>query len=159
MIIKPDYNLKNIYEITPKMLMDMGVKAVFLDLDSTIMVSKSGKFLPETYKWFETLKKDFYIAIITHNKNPEYTKLTKKAIPFKVVECANKPNPKKVKELIHLIAMKPEEVVMVGDRPLTDILVGKFAGTKTILVGSINNNENLPTKIVRALERSVIRHF
>ena len=45
-------------EITPKMLMDMGVKAVFLDLDSTIMVSKSGKFLPETYKWFETLKKD-----------------------------------------------------------------------------------------------------
>ena len=159
MIIKPDYNLKNIYEITPKMLMDMGVKAVFLDLDSTIMVSKSGKFLPETYKWFETLKKDFYIAIVTNNKNPEYTKLTKKAIPFKVVECANKPNPKKVKELIHLIAMKPEEVVMVGDRPLTDILVGKFAGTKTILVGSINGNENLPTKIVRALERSVIRHF
>ena len=63
MIIKPDYNLKNIYEITPKMLMDMGVKAVFLDLDSTIMVSKSGKFLPETYKWFETLKKDFQLIV------------------------------------------------------------------------------------------------
>ena len=94
-----------------------------------------------------------------HNKNPEYTKLTKKAIPFKVVECANKPNPKKVKELIRLISVKPKEVVMVGDRPLTDILVGKFAGTKTILVGSINDNENMPTKIVRALERSVIRRF
>ena len=39
------------------------------------------------------------------------------------------------------------------------IVVGKFAGTKTILVGSINDNENLPTKIVRALERSVIRRF
>ena len=159
MIIKPDYNLKNIYEITPKMLLDMGIKAIFLDLDSTIMVSKSGKFTPKTMEWFEKLKKDFYIAIVTNNKNTDYTKLTKKAIPFKVVECANKPNPKKVKELIRLISVKPKEVVMVGDRPLTDILVGKFAGTKTILVGSINDNENMPTKIVRALERSVIRRF
>ena len=159
MIIKPDYNLKNIYEITPKMLLDMGIKAIFLDLDSTIMVSKSGKFTPKTMEWFEKLKKDFYIAIVTNNKNPEYTKLTKKAIPFKVVECANKPNPKKVKELIRLISVKPKEVVMVGDRPLTDILVGKFAGTKTILVGSINDNENMPTKFVIALDRSVIRRF
>ena len=62
MIIKPDYNLKNIYEITPKMLLDMGIKAIFLDLDSTIMVSKSGKFTPKTMEWFEKLKKDFYIA-------------------------------------------------------------------------------------------------
>ena len=53
--------------------------------------------------------------------------------------------------------MKPEEAVMVGDRPLTDILGGKFLGCKTILVGSINPNENLPTKFVRALERSTIK--
>ena len=44
---------------------------------------------------------------------------------------------------------------MVGDRPLTDILAGKLAGCKTILVGSINPDENLATKIVRALERSI----
>lgn len=157
MIIKPDYNLKNIYEITPEMLMGMGVKAMFLDLDSTVMVSKLGKFLPETMDWFKKFEKDFYIAIVTNNKNPEYTKKAKEAVPFKVVECANKPNPKKVNELIDEISVKAEEVVMVGDRPLTDILVGKLAGTKTILVGSINPKENLATKIVRAIERSTIR--
>ena len=46
---------------------------------------------------------------------------------------------------------------MVGDRPLTDILAGKRLGCKTILVGSINPKENLPTKFVRALERSTIK--
>jgi predicted HAD superfamily phosphohydrolase YqeG len=53
--------------------------------------------------------------------------------------------------------IKPVEVVMVGDRPLTDILVGKRLGCKTILVGSINPNENLLTKFVRAVERSTIK--
>ena len=53
--------------------------------------------------------------------------------------------------------IEPECAVMVGDRPLTDILAGKLLGCKTILVGSINPKENLPTKIVRALERSTIR--
>ena len=73
MIIKPDYNLKNIYEITPKMLLDMGIKAIFLDLDSTIMVSKSGKFTPKTMEWFEKLKKDakYYI-----NENYEINPLS-----------------------------------------------------------------------------------
>jgi phosphoglycolate phosphatase-like HAD superfamily hydrolase len=53
--------------------------------------------------------------------------------------------------------VKPEEAVMVGDRPLTDILGGIRLGCKTILVGSINPNENWPTKLVRALERSTIK--
>ena len=47
---------------------------------------------------------------------------------------------------------------IVGDQLLTDILGGNLAGCKTILVGSINSQENLPTKFVRALERSTIRH-
>ena len=55
------------------------------------------------------------------------------------------------------IGINPKEAVMIGDRPLTDILVGKFLGCKTILVGSINPKENIPTKLVRALERSTIR--
>ena len=55
--------------------------------------------------------------------------------------------------------MQPEHVVVIGDRPLTDILVGKLTGTQTILVGSINENENLPTKFVRFLERLTICPF
>ena len=55
--------------------------------------------------------------------------------------------------------MSPKNVVVIGDRPLTDILVGKLAGTKTILVGSINPDENLPTRAVRFLERLTICPF
>ena len=46
---------------------------------------------------------------------------------------------------------------MIGDRPLTDILAGILAGTKTILVDSITkDSEKLIVRFVRHLERLTI---
>ena len=157
MFIKPDYNLKNIYEIDFEELKQNGVKCLMFDLDSTVMVSKSANFSPETLNWFDTFLKDFEVAIISNNKNDNYIENANRIAPCKVIGRADKPNPKVMKEYLESVSIKPQNAVMIGDRPLTDILAGKLLGTKTILVGSINPNENLPTKFVRALERSVIR--
>ena len=43
--IKPDYNLKNIFEIDINELKKKNIKGIFFDLDSTITVSKSAKYL------------------------------------------------------------------------------------------------------------------
>jgi hypothetical protein len=158
MFLKPDYNLKNIYEIDFEELKKLGIKCLMFDLDSTVMVSKSATFLPETLEWFNSFLNDFETAIISNNKNQAYIDNASKLAPCKVIGRADKPNPKVIREYIASIGVKPQEAVMIGDRPLTDILVGKLVGCKTILVGSINPNENIQTKIVRALERSTIRH-
>ena len=157
MFIKPDYNLKNIYEIDFEELKQNGVKCLMFDLDSTVMVSKSANFSPETLNWFDTFLKDFEVAIISNNKNDNYIENANRIAPCKVIGRADKPNPKVMKEYLESVSIKPQNAVMIGDRPLTDILAGKLLGTKTILVGSINPNENIPTRFVRALERSVIR--
>ena len=157
MFLKPDYNLKNIYEIDFQKLKTKGIKCLMFDLDSTVMVSKSANFLPETVEWFNTFLKDFEVAIISNNKSKEYIENASKIAPCRVIGHANKPNPKVMKEYLESISIEPSCAVMIGDRPLTDILAGKLLGCKTILVGSINPNENLPTKFVRALERSTIR--
>ena len=157
MFIKPDYNLKNIYEIDFNKLKQQGIKCIMFDLDSTVMLSKSASFTQETVEWFNTFINDFEVAIISNNPNKDYIENASKLAPCRVIGRAKKPNPKVAKQYLDEIGIKPEEAVMVGDRPLTDILVGKFLGCKTILVGSINPNENLPTKFVRAIERSTIR--
>lgn len=158
MFIKPDYNLKNIYEINFEELKSQGIKCIMFDLDSTVMVSKSAEFLPETVAWFNTFINDFEVAIISNNTKDEYIENASKIAPCRVIGKAKKPNPKVMKEYLDSINIKPCEAVMVGDRPLTDILAGKWLGCKTILVGSINPNENIPTKFVRALERSTIKN-
>ena len=157
MFIKPDYNLKNVYEINFEELKQQGVKCLMFDLDSTVMVSKSATFLPETLEWFNSFLNDFEVAIISNNKNDLYIENANKIAPCKVIGRADKPNPKVMSEYLKSVNISPKNAVMVGDRPLTDILAGKLLGCKTILVGSINPNENLPTKFVRALERSTIR--
>ncbi len=157
MILKPDYNLKNVYEINFEDLKQQGIKCLMFDLDSTVMVSKSADFLPETVEWFNSFIKDFEVAIISNNKNEEYIANASKLAPCKVIGKANKPNPRIMKDYLESVNILPQNAVMIGDRPLTDILAGKLLGCKTILVGSINPTENLPTKFVRALERSTIR--
>ena len=157
MLLKPDYNLKNIYEIDLELLKNQGVKAMFFDLDSTIMVSKSAEYTEKTEAWLKKVDEDFFIAVISNNKKCEYIEKVRSISSFQVIGSANKPSPKAMKKLLKKINMLPHEVVIVGDRPLTDILAGKLLGAKTILVDSINaHNEGPATRFVRWLERRFI---
>lgn len=157
MLLRPDFNLKDIYEIDLELLKEQGIKAIFFDLDSTIMVSKSGEYHDKTEKWLQVIDKEFYIAVITNNKKTEYLEKVRSVSSFQVVGNAQKPSTKVIKRLLAEINILPEEVVIVGDRPLTDILAGKLLGAKTILVGSINaENEGPATRFVRWLERRFI---
>lgn len=157
MFLKPDYNLKNVYDIDFEELKRQGIKCLMFDLDSTLMVSKSGRFTKTTLDWFATFLPYFEVAIISNNKNEYYIEKASQAAPCKVIGWANKPNPKIMGDYLESVNINPSEAVMIGDRPLTDILAGKLLGCKTILVGSINPTENLPTRFVRALERTTIR--
>lgn len=157
MLLKPDHNLKNIYEIDLNLLKEQGIKAIFFDLDSTIMVSKSGEYHEETEKWLKEVEEEFFIAVISNNKKLEYLEQVRSISSFQVIGNANKPSTKAMKKLLSKICIKPHEVVIVGDRPLTDILAGKLLGAKTILVDSINaENEGPATRFVRWLERRFI---
>ena len=158
MWLKPDYNLESIYAIDLEKLKAQGIKAILFDLDSTIMASKSGCYSPQTLEWLEQVRKDFFIGIVSNNTNPSYVEKVKAVTDFPALFCAKKPNPEPAKKFMAEHGLTSEKTVLVGDRPLTDILCGKNLGCKTILVDSITaKTENLPTRWVRKLERCCIR--
>lgn len=157
MFLKPDYNLKDIYEIDLDLLKKQGIKAIFFDLDSTIMISKTGEYMEKTEKWLSEVDKDFFIAVISNNKHCEYLEKVQSISSFQIIGNAKKPSTKAMKKLLSKIGIAAEELVIVGDRPLTDILAGKRLGAKTILVDSINaKTEGTATRFVRWLERRFI---
>jgi len=159
MFLKPDYNLTNIYAIDLEELRLQGINAILLDLDSTIMASKSGCYSEKTLEWLSNVQKEFFVGIVSNNKNPHYIEKVKSVTYFPCMFDANKPNHKPTLKFMEDHGLSPRETVFVGDRPLTDIWCGKKLGCKTILVDSITaGTENLPTRFVRALERCCIKN-
>ena len=158
MILKPDYNLESLFDINFKELKEQGINAVLFDLDSTVMPSKSGEYPQKVKELLNTLKQNFVVAIISNNKRKAYIEKVQSMSDFPVIGHANKPSPKIMKEFLKTVNVQPTETVVIGDRPLTDILAGKLLGGKTILVDSITKDtENKLTRLVRKLERLTIR--
>ncbi len=156
MILKADYEAKTVFEINYTKLKEEGIKVIAFDLDSTVMKSKSGRFSIETLNLFEKLKKDFKLLIISNNNNLEYISKAAQQIDFPVIGPAKKPATSVSKDFLKKNNIEIKEMVMVGDRPLTDILFGKFLGCKTILVDSISWQEEKPiVRLARKIERLV----
>ena len=63
MILKPDYNVKNVFEINFDKLKEHGIKVLIFDLDSTVMKSKAGVFSVDVLQMFDRLSKDFMLTI------------------------------------------------------------------------------------------------
>ena len=159
MFLKPDYNLKSIYDINLDELQKDGVKAVLLDLDSTIMASKSACYSDETYSWLMNVQDKFFMAVVSNNHNKSYIEKVRAISPFPMLFGACKPKTGPVRQFLAEHNIEPKDCVLVGDRPLTDILCGKFLGCKTILVDSITaGTESKIVRFVRMLERMTIRH-
>lgn len=159
MFLKPDYDLKRIYDIDLEKLEKDGIKAMLFDLDSTLMASKSGVYSKEITDWLNVVRKKFFIAVVSNNKNKEYIEKVKKISDFPVLFEACKPKTKKVCEFLKKYEVNINECVLVGDRPLTDVLCGKNLGCKTILVDSITaDSEAKIVRFVRKLERLSIRN-
>lgn len=159
MFLKPDYNLKSIYDIDLEDLKSQGIKALLFDLDSTLMASKSGFYSEKTLGWLEKVRKDFYIAVISNNKNPDYIRKVEAASDFPVLFDAGKPRTEAGREFLRKEGVEPSQSAMIGDRPLTDVLFGKRVGCRTILVDSITaDTEKKFVRFVRGLERLCIRH-
>ncbi len=159
MFLKPDFNLKRIYDIDLEELKSLGIKAMLFDLDSTLMASKSGVYSKEMLEWLGKVQDKFFMAVVSNNKNKDYIEKVERISNFPLLFDAHKPKTKYVKEFLDKHNLLAKECVLVGDRPLTDILCGKLLGCMTILVDSITaNTEPKIVRFVRKLERLSIRH-
>ena len=102
---------------------------------------------------------EFKIAILSNNKNEKYIDNIAQQSCFEVIGFANKPNPAVALKQLNEWGIRPEHCTVVGDRPLTDILLGKNLGACTVLVDSITcDTEPKIVRFVRFLERLFIRH-
>ena len=158
MFLKPDYNLKSIYDIDLDELKSKGIKSMLFDLDSTLMASKSGVYDDKMLKWLSKVQQNFFIGVVSNNHNSEYMEKVKSVTNFPIVFHARKPDTKVAEKFMEEHHLKGNTTAFVGDRPLTDTLCGKKLGCTTILVDSITADKEKPiVRFARKLERLSVK--
>ncbi len=158
MLVKPDYNVESLEDIDFDALKSEGKSVLMFDLDSTLMPSKSGDYLPKTKELLKKLQQNFTVVVLSNNTNQDYIDKVRSVTDFEVISHAHKPDTKVMLDYLNRIGKSVEEAVMIGDRPLTDILCGQNANVTTILVDSITKDtEHKIVRFVRFLERLFVK--
>ncbi len=156
--MSPTYIVEMVTDINLEDLKKDGIEGFLFDLDNTLMAPKSGELRQDIVDWLKIVKQDFKIAIVSNNHEKEYIDKAADIIGCPGYAKAAKPRRGAAVEALREIDLLPRQVAVVGDRPLTDILLGQRLGLTTILVDPLIKHEEMYiVKCLRKLERIFIK--
>ncbi len=152
--LKPTYIVERVTDINIEDLKAENIKGIMFDLDNTLMHPKTYFYPEDVSTWIEKIKSDFKIVILSNNHDKSSVEKAGETVGCPAFEEAKKPSIKVALKALKEMELLPSEVVMVGDRPLTDIWVGERLGFTTILVDPLRKKDEHPfIKCLRRLER------
>ena len=148
----------DVTKISLEDLKKLGVEGLILDLDNTIMAPKSARLDSHVKPWMDLMKKNFNIVILTNNKKSFYLEAVRQVVDLPVIGFAKKPWSSGIHEALDILKLPNDKIVVIGDRPLTDIWLGQRFGFKTVLVRALTADIEPKWKyFLRKLEWSFIK--
>ncbi|WEV50559.1 YqeG family HAD IIIA-type phosphatase [Lactobacillus sp. ESL0731] len=155
MIFRPRYTIDTIYHLDTDVLHQMGIKAVFSDLDNTLLAWNEF----ETAKKMDQLNRRLAAAgvtlVVISNNNA--LRVGKVLNPYHIefVAKAKKPLPFAITKKREEMGLTKKQVMMVGDQLITDIQAGNLAGVESVLVKPLIETDKWNTRINRFLEKII----
>jgi HAD superfamily phosphatase (TIGR01668 family) len=159
MFLRPTYVIDgDITDVDLDQLKQDGIKGIVLDLDSTLIAPKAGVLTNEAAAWLDKARANFKMAVVSNNSKADYVEKVANLLAMPVIGEAGKPRRGALRKVLQMLDVAPVDAVLIGDRPLTDVLGGHRAGMKTILVEPLKSmREAKLIRILRTIERWCIR--
>lgn len=155
----PDYMFADIYKITPEFLRSLGVRALVLDIDNTLVTYAVEEPTEAVIAWVRGMQEGgLSLSIASNNHEPRVAKFNEKLGLFTMCE-SGKPSRKAIRNACAHFGVKPSEVAVIGDQIFTDVLCASRAGAVAILVTPIPYDENLFFRFKRVCEKPFIRAY
>lgn len=131
LIFTPIYSFNKVTDITDEELDRMkklhGIKGIILDVDETIRFDMQS--VPdENDKWIDNIRKSYKVVVLTNGLDDSIVSYFE-GKEVKVIHSV-KPLKKYFKMAMNELDLKPEEILVIGDNPFTDI----FGGNKMNMV-------------------------
>lgn len=160
MTLVPDFYCDDIYGITPEYVKGMGIEAVILDIDNTLVPYEIAEPTEEVRAWLNALTEaGIKVAFVSNNHAPRVEKFNE-SLGFPAFPDSGKPFKKACNAAMAALGTKPENTAIIGDQVFTDVLAGRNAGLKAaFLVKPIKDKTNLFFKTKRLMEVPVLKKY
>jgi uncharacterized protein len=154
-LLEPKLSLSGtILALTPALLKQHGIKGLVLDVDDTVISTRSAIVPPEVKIWMEEIKQVVSVSLVSNNLSHARIRRVAGVLELPYIFGARKPSRKKVRQAVSEMNLPLHQVGMVGDRLFTDVLVGNRLGMFTVLVEPMRDPRSTRRKIswVRSFE-------
>jgi HAD superfamily phosphatase (TIGR01668 family) len=155
----PEHFYDSIYEINLDDLIEDGIKAMILDLDNTIIARNSLTATDDLKSWLLKVEKAGIKACILSNNWKQRVETVASQINLPLVARAAKPRKGAFKRALKVLGTHKDETVVVGDQIFTDVFGANMMGLRPILVLPMSNHEAVHTRLLRYLERLVMKRW
>ncbi len=153
----PTEYVSSIYHINVSRLWDEGKRAIITDLDNTLVRWNAPSATPKLVSWLKMVQDTgFRVCILSNNDRLRVTEFAK-PLGLIALDMARKPRLSGFRHALNLLQVSVAETVMIGDQVFTDILGGNRMGMYTVLVAPIHEQEYIGTRVMRRMERIVLR--
>ena len=158
-LLTPHFFLKNVLELSATRLRSLGIDGLILDLDGTLKDYGAANIPDPVMTWAAELKAEgFRLCLLSNGKTERIGRFAQAlGVPF--VAQALKPLPFGCKKALRLLGLDWSRVALVGDQIFADILAGRLAGIRTVLVPPTHTVEPWFTRLKRPLEKLVLRRL
>jgi HAD superfamily phosphatase (TIGR01668 family) len=155
----PKEFLSSIYEINTNWLQERQLQGLIVDLDNTMLGRAEEKANERLKLWVKQISASIPIIILSNNWSVRVKNIAAE-LGLEVIAPAAKPFSWAFKQALAKLKTEPEKTALVGDQLFTDILGGNFLRLYTVLVPPASDVDLLHTKILRRLEKLILRnHF
>ena len=158
-LLKPNIYLESVFMIDREMLKENSIKGIIIDIDNTLVPWGAKNINDKSGRLIEQLRKDgFRICILSNNTKKRVDEFNKD-LNLPAVYNAGKPRKPAYKKALELLQTEISNTAVIGDQIFTDVLGGNRVGLFTILVNPISTKEFFGTRLVRILERFVLKRI
>lgn len=157
--LTPDLYVKSIFHIDMDELYRRGIRAIITDLDNTLVAWDDPLPNERLLTWLKGVQSRGFSVFIVSNNSQERVRKFAEAFGVPAISKAIKPRRGAFRTACESLGVTPEQTAVVGDQIFTDVLGGNRLGLYTILVVPVSGKEFFGTKIMRAMERFVLRRL
>jgi len=156
-VLTPDAFARRLCNVSLDDLVERGIRGVIVDLDNTLVAYGEEHLSPADAAWIQrALTRGFRICLVSNNFTERVARVARE-LGVPAISSALKPLPRGFSRALRVLGTAREHTIVVGDQLFTDVLGAKLLGLHAILTEPLVASDWLGTRLLRFLERIVLR--